>query len=432
MVMEAYRSGLVAHPKRTLAGKFFTSVCPPSFDRTEIILQQQWKLSRGFKVFAFEKDDIILFEFRTKRDKKKVVKGGPWNIDGILLVLKECPQDISLADIDFSVACFWVKNCGKPSKQRPLTREFKTHVYGPWLRYDPEPAGKGLPVKPNYFELCNEVGLEYEETLTYAQFLVGVEVDVIYASEHEWGGKKLIRSLLITEYDYCFRFPCSPTRVIKDVLALEVDKISPLARLTAEDKASIVCGFVDHLMTQRETWSKKRWVPLLVRVEKTILVPPVDMETMLQEAKDKELHETINSMVIKLVDPCLEKSDDLLMRNIRDGIGEVGLTHQVPDFYIEMLMGWVKDLNNFSPRSSKLKLHPDHNKCVTVLGLDMDLFGTCCVCQEDFFLGEEATLTYPCSHAFHTCCIEDWIQQSQKCPLCRLQLQVLSSLDVFS
>ncbi|CAL9239947.1 unnamed protein product, partial [Arabidopsis halleri] len=281
MVMEAYRSGLVAHPKRTLAGKFFTSVCPPSFDRTEIILQQQWKLSRGFKVFAFEKDDIILFEFRTKRDKKKVVKGGPWNIDGILLVLKECPQDISLADIDFSVACFWVKvlglpyfwyieadvekigkklsdeslisfkcdystrcfwvkahinlkkplppgfyigrgrrrqfvqfkyknlgefcehcgmishqNCGKPSKQRPLTREFKTHVYGPWLRYDPEPAGKGLPVKPNYFELCNEVGLEYEETLTYAQFLVGVEVDVVYASEHEWGGKKLIRSLL--------------------------------------------------------------------------------------------------------------------------------------------------------------------------------------------------------------------------------------------
>lgn len=105
------------------------------------------------------------------------------------------------------------RNCGKAAKQRPLTREFETHVYGPWLQ-----AGNGLPVKQHYFELCNEIGLEYEETLTYAQFLVAVEVDVIYSSKHEWGGKKLIRSLSISQYEYCFRFPCSPTRVIKDVL----------------------------------------------------------------------------------------------------------------------------------------------------------------------------------------------------------------------
>lgn len=52
------------------------------------------------------RDNIILFEFNTKRDKKKVIKGGPWYVDCIILVLKECPQDISAADIDFSVACF--------------------------------------------------------------------------------------------------------------------------------------------------------------------------------------------------------------------------------------------------------------------------------------------------------------------------------------
>ncbi|CAL9239945.1 unnamed protein product [Arabidopsis halleri] len=109
MVMEAYRSGLVEHPKRTLAGKFFTSLLPLSFDRTESTLRQQWKLSCGLKVFAVEKENIILFEFKEKRDKKKVVKDGPWNVDGTILVLKECSQDISIADIDFSVACFRVK-----------------------------------------------------------------------------------------------------------------------------------------------------------------------------------------------------------------------------------------------------------------------------------------------------------------------------------
>ncbi|EFH64945.1 hypothetical protein ARALYDRAFT_315905 [Arabidopsis lyrata subsp. lyrata] len=133
------------------------------------------------------------------------------------------------------------RKCEKVAEQRALTRKFKAHVYGPWLRYDPEPAGKGLRVKSHYSQ-----SLTYEETLTYARFMVEVRVDVVYASEHEWGGKKLIRSLLQT---------------------FEVDKISPLARLTAEDKASIVHGLMDHLMKQREAWSKQRWVPLLVLVK---------------------------------------------------------------------------------------------------------------------------------------------------------------------
>ncbi|KAG2322642.1 hypothetical protein Bca52824_015855 [Brassica carinata] len=264
------------------------------------------------------------------------------------------------------------------------------------------------------------MGLEYEETLTYAQFLVEVEVDVVYVSEHEWGGKKLVRSLLVSEYDYCFRVPCFPTRVIKDVLAFEVDKISSLARLTADDKTSVVHGLVDHLMNQRETWSKQRWVPLLVRVEKIIMLPPVDMETMLEEAKEEKLHKAITFKIIEMVDRSLEKSDDLLMNTIRDAILEFGLT-QFPDFYVESLVRWVKSSNYFPPRVSELRLHPNH-KCFTVLGPDMDLFGTCCICQEDFFLGGEATITSPCSHVFHTRCIEDWIQRSQKCPLCRLQL----------
>ncbi|AEE34849.1 hypothetical protein AT1G68845 [Arabidopsis thaliana] len=125
------------------------------------------------------------------------------------------------------------RKCEKVAKQRCLTR-------AGLKRYDSQRVGKGLSVKSHYSQSYVDMGLLFEETLTYAQFMVEVRVDVVYASEHEWGGKKLIRSLLVSK-----------------------DKISHLARLTTEDKASIVRGLADHLMKQRRTWSKQRWVPLL-------------------------------------------------------------------------------------------------------------------------------------------------------------------------
>ncbi|CAA7019866.1 unnamed protein product [Microthlaspi erraticum] len=501
MEIEACMQGLVAHPKLSLVGKFFTSLVPPSFDRTESTLRQQWKLSGSLKVFPLEKDDI------EKSDKKNVISEGPWNVDGIILVLKKCPQNISIAEIDFSVACFWVKviglpyfqyteedgekigkklsdeplidfeyersikyywanaeinlkkplppgfyingksrkrpfvqfkyknlgdfcencgmishrKCGEVAKIRPLTREFKTNVYGPWLRYDNEQAGNNsLPVKLYYSQPCHYVGLEYEETVTHAQFYVRVVVDVIYASEHEWGSKKLTRSLFKSQYSYYFRFPCFPTSVIKDVLALEIDSISPLAKLTAEDKASIVHGLVDHIMKQRKSWSGNKWVPFIVTVEKTVMIPPVDMEAMLEEDKDIELRGTINEEIIELVVSSLGKSDDLLMKTVRDAIAKVGLTH-FGDSYIELWVRCAKD------SVSERRLDRSNHKVVRVLGPDMDRFGICCICQEEFFLGDLATFISPCSHVFHTRCIDKWIQESSKCPLCCIQLQVFET-----
>ena len=505
--MEADRLGLVAHPKRSLAGKFFTSLVPPSLDRTESSLRQQWKLSGSLKVLPLDKDNIILFEFEKKRDKKEVVKGRPWNVDGAILVLKECSQDISMVDLDFSVACFKVKViglpkfnyteddvekivkklsdkplisykyneftrrfcvkveidlkkplppgfyingngrgppfvqfkyknlgefcehcgminhriCGEAAKMRPLTRKFKTRVYGPWLRYDHKVlACNGLPVKLYYSQPKQfvDMGLTYEETVTYAQFMVVVQVDVVYKSEQEWGGKKLVRSLLVSGDNDCFRFSCFPTQVIKDVLAFEIDRISPLAKLTSGDKTSIVLGLVACLVKQRKTWSKKRWIPRKVRVEKTVMVPPVDMEVMLEEVKDKKLHKTIDINIVKMVGFPLGKSDDLLRKTIRDAIREVGQT-QFPDSYVESWVRLVKRPKYYS----RLILEKDCHKCVKVLGPDMDMFDACCICQEGFFLGGYATIT-SCSHVFHSSCITDWINKSTKCPLCRVQLEV--------
>ncbi|VVA98855.1 unnamed protein product [Arabis nemorensis] len=94
----------------TLAGKFFTSLPPPSINNVETSLHDQWSsfLSGGFKVTPFD-EEIILFDFVEEQDLKKVLKEGPWNVDGVILVLKEYPLGTSLSNIDFSVACFWVK-----------------------------------------------------------------------------------------------------------------------------------------------------------------------------------------------------------------------------------------------------------------------------------------------------------------------------------
>ncbi|WZZ68405.1 hypothetical protein YC2023_079775 [Brassica napus] len=147
------------------------------------------------------------------------------------------------------------------------------------------------------------------------------------------------------------------------------------------------------------------------------MVPPVDMEVMLEEAKDKKLHKTIDINIVKMVGFPLGKSDDLLRKTIRDAIREVGQT-QFPDSYVESWVRLVKRPKYYS----RLILEKDCHKCVKVLGPDMDMFDACCICQEGFFLGGYATIT-SCSHVFHSSCITDWINKSTKCPLCRVQLE---------
>uniref|UniRef100_A0A7S4CEC3 RING-type domain-containing protein n=1 Tax=Eutreptiella gymnastica TaxID=73025 RepID=A0A7S4CEC3_9EUGL len=46
---------------------------------------------------------------------------------------------------------------------------------------------------------------------------------------------------------------------------------------------------------------------------------------------------------------------------------------------------------------------------------------TCSVCQEDFALGEMATLL-PCGHLFHGKCIVQWLEKNRTCPLCRKEI----------
>ena len=49
---------------------------------------------------------------------------------------------------------------------------------------------------------------------------------------------------------------------------------------------------------------------------------------------------------------------------------------------------------------------------------------SCSVCFEDISIGTEAR-RLPCSHVYHTGCIVNWLQESNKCPLCRYKMAVV-------
>ncbi|KAK5776904.1 hypothetical protein PVK06_044869 [Gossypium arboreum] len=46
---------------------------------------------------------------------------------------------------------------------------------------------------------------------------------------------------------------------------------------------------------------------------------------------------------------------------------------------------------------------------------------SCTICLEEIKVGSSAS-QMPCSHMFHSGCIEKWLKQSHYCPLCRFEL----------
>ena len=54
-------------------------------------------------------------------------------------------------------------------------------------------------------------------------------------------------------------------------------------------------------------------------------------------------------------------------------------------------------------------------------GNDKERDTNCCICSEDFKSGQEVR-ELPCQHLFHPSCIDEWMNHSLVCPLCRLDL----------
>ncbi|KAK3230354.1 hypothetical protein Dsin_002235 [Dipteronia sinensis] len=59
-----------------------------------------------------------------------------------------------------------------------------------------------------------------------------------------------------------------------------------------------------------------------------------------------------------------------------------------------------------------------------VINDDEDRVGPCAVCLEGFSAGgADRIVTLPCSHVFHQSCICRWLEEQNKCPMCRRGIQ---------
>ena len=55
-----------------------------------------------------------------------------------------------------------------------------------------------------------------------------------------------------------------------------------------------------------------------------------------------------------------------------------------------------------------------------------ELSGPCAICQEEIRLGETIRQFHrPCCHTFHQACIDQWLGQHVRCPVCRRDIREL-------
>jgi E3 ubiquitin-protein ligase RNF115/126 len=54
-------------------------------------------------------------------------------------------------------------------------------------------------------------------------------------------------------------------------------------------------------------------------------------------------------------------------------------------------------------------------------------FPNCAICISDIVKNEE-TILLPCGHMYHSKCIVEWLNQNNKCPVCRFELRRLDNL----
>ena len=47
----------------------------------------------------------------------------------------------------------------------------------------------------------------------------------------------------------------------------------------------------------------------------------------------------------------------------------------------------------------------------------------CSICLEDFEIGNKI-IYLPCFHYYHAKCIETWVKNSDKCPLCNIEIKI--------
>ena len=93
--------------------------------------------------------------------------------------------------------------------------------------------------------------------------------------------------------------------------------------------------------------------------------------------------------------------------------------------YIQMIA--FQYASQFSNLDDFLNLAEDNSQGATsqeisrLPHLEASDSGSCCICIQDVEKGEQITVM-PCSHTFHSSCVDEWLVQKASCPICKATL----------
>lgn len=77
------------------------------------ILNKVWKLTEPAIFYKIEKT-ILLVKLASKDDQEKVLKGGPWSVEGTAILLQKWEPDMTEDDFDNTRINSWVHLYGLP------------------------------------------------------------------------------------------------------------------------------------------------------------------------------------------------------------------------------------------------------------------------------------------------------------------------------
>ncbi|XP_042479856.1 E3 ubiquitin-protein ligase SDIR1-like [Macadamia integrifolia] len=95
----------------------------------------------------------------------------------------------------------------------------------------------------------------------------------------------------------------------------------------------------------------------------------------------------------------------------------------------EQISSFIRELMVMEQESERMDVKPTSRDAIEALEKVVfekggDLLQTSCVVCIDEFLERMEVKMMPCSHIFHGDCIDQWLGESNKCPLCRFEMPV--------
>jgi hypothetical protein len=96
-----------SHEDRCLIGKIWTMKIVNK-EAFKTVLSRLW-LTIGRVIFKEVQDNMWLFEFTEREDKKRVLAGRPWSFNCQIIVLNDFDETVPPSQMDFSQSPFWIQ-----------------------------------------------------------------------------------------------------------------------------------------------------------------------------------------------------------------------------------------------------------------------------------------------------------------------------------